>query len=159
MSSQVSVTRYMYAEAYVKMHGFYIMLGEPSESDTRCNLAFLCRCFYLSTKLLTRSRIYVWTSWHWAILNLLSDLPILSVGSVHQSGIILLYKEGWKTYIVQLMSVHPHFHVELGCLQTLALSNHLIISTREWQSAICLVWLRNRCIVYGNIDFCTCCVD
>jgi len=34
----------VYAEAYVKMHGFNIMLGEPSEGDTRYNLTFLRRC-------------------------------------------------------------------------------------------------------------------
>ena len=35
----------VYAEVYVKMHGFNIRLGEPSEGNTHYNLTFLHRCF------------------------------------------------------------------------------------------------------------------
>ena len=49
MSSPVSI----YAEAYVKMHGFDITLGSPSKGDTRYDLTSLRRHEHFTLQLLS----------------------------------------------------------------------------------------------------------
>lgn len=63
--------------AYVKMHGFDIMLGQCSEwRRNLCYcLAFLCG-LHLSIELLTHFRIYAWTSQCCEISNSSSDRSI-----------------------------------------------------------------------------------
>jgi hypothetical protein len=75
MSSPVSI----YAEAYVKMHGFDITLGSPSKGDTRYDLTSLCLML-----LILRSEPEPMSGSNFSFVNIYAhNLPIFPSSSIY----------------------------------------------------------------------------